>query len=85
MVTGTKRVNLTSQYAFSLVKGDLNRTDFSVVVKNRARTPKPWRWEIYCAGRRSPIARSNNFFELRSTASLESHVALDEMLRKLRF
>ena len=86
MVTRTKRVNLTSQYPFSLaMKGDLNRTDFSVVVKNRARMPKPWRWEIYRAGRRSPIACSNNFFELRSTASLEGNVALDEMLRKLRF
>ena len=25
----------------------LDHLDFSVVVKNRAKPPKPWRWEIY--------------------------------------
>ncbi len=36
--------------------------DFSVVVKNRANPPKPWRWEIYRAGRESPIDKSVEFF-----------------------
>jgi hypothetical protein len=31
-----------------------DRTDFSVVAKNRSRLPKPWRWEIYRAGRQKP-------------------------------
>ena len=28
-----------------------DETDYSVVVKNRASLPKPWRWEVYRAGR----------------------------------
>lgn len=65
------------------MKDDLERTDYSVVVKNRARMPKPWRWEIYRAGRQSPIAHSEQLFELRSTANLEGKVALDQILKKL--
>ena len=67
------------------MKSDLERTDYSVVVKNRARMPKPWRWEIYRAGRISPIAHSETYFESRSTANLEGKVALEEMLKKLSF
>jgi hypothetical protein len=67
------------------MKDDLERTDYSVVVKNRARMPKPWRWEIYRAGRISPIAHSETYFESRSTANLEGKVALEEMLKKLSF
>jgi hypothetical protein len=67
------------------MKSDLERTDYSVVVKNRARMPKPWRWEIYRAGRISPIAHSETYFESRSTANLEGKVALEEMLKKLIF
>jgi hypothetical protein len=47
--------------------------------------PKPWRWEIYRAGRTSPVARSEDYFELRSIANLEGKAALDAMLKKLRF
>ena len=67
------------------MKGGLDRTDFSVVVKNRARMPKPWRWEIYRAGRTSPIARSEDYFESQSAANLEGKAALEQMLNKLRF
>jgi hypothetical protein len=67
------------------MKSDLERTDYSVVVKNRARMPKPWRWEIYRAGRISPIAHSDTYFESRSTANLEGKVALEEMLKKMVF
>ena len=65
------------------VKGDLERADYSVVVKNRARMPTPWRWEIYRAGRQSPIAHSEQLFGSRGTANLEGKAALDEMLKKL--
>jgi len=54
-----------------------------VVVKNRARMPTPWRWEIYRAGRQSPIAHSEQFFGSRGTANLEGKAALDQMLKKL--
>jgi hypothetical protein len=32
-----------------------DRTDYSVVVKNRAPPPSSWKWEIYRAGRSSPV------------------------------
>ena len=66
------------------LKTDLERADYSVVVKNRARMPTPWRWEIYRAGRQSPIAHSEQFFGSRGTANLEGKAALDQMLKKLR-
>jgi hypothetical protein len=53
------------------------------VVKNRARMPTPWRWEIYRAGRQSPIAHSEQLFGSRGTANLEGKAALDQMLKKL--
>ena len=53
---------------------------FSVAVKNRARPPKPWRWEIYRAGRSSPIARSAVFFESMTQASRAGKAALTLLL-----
>jgi hypothetical protein len=67
------------------MKSGLERTDYSVVVKNRARMPKPWRWEIYRAGRVSPIAHSDDYFESRSTANVEGKAALEQMLKRLVF
>lgn len=57
-----------------------DQTDFSVVVKNRAQPPKPWRWEIYRAGRQSPIETSPIFFESMATASDAGKKALTKML-----
>jgi len=75
----------SSRYdALRALNSGLERADYSVVVKNRARMPKPWRWEIYRAGRQSPIAHSEQLFGSRSTANLEGKAALDEMLKKLR-
>jgi hypothetical protein len=59
-------------------------TDYSVVVKNRAPLPKPWRWEIYCAGKRQPIQRSDIFFESREQASSTGKEALKNLLEKLQ-
>jgi len=67
------------------MKSGLERTDYSVVVKNRARMLKPWRWEIYRAGRVSPIAHSDDYFESRSTANMEGKAALEQMLKRLVF
>jgi hypothetical protein len=61
----------------------IDPADYSVVVKNRARPPNPWRWEIYRAGRRSPIAQSTSYFELSSTASSEGKAALARLLKEL--
>lgn len=60
--------------------GMLEHADFSVVVKNRARPPKPWRWEIYRAGRTSPVDHSEIYFESMSEASRAGKAALKLML-----
>ena len=57
-------------------------TDYSVVVKNRAPLPRPW--EIYCAGKRQPIQRSDVFFESREQASSTGKEALKNLLEKLQ-
>ena len=60
----------------------LDPADYFVVVKNRARLPKPWRWEIHRAGRQSPVAHSQGYFDLRGTAVTEGRAALDLLLKK---
>jgi hypothetical protein len=55
-------------------------SDFSVVIKNRARPPKPWRWEIYRAGRTSAILQSEIFFETATEANRAGKSALSLML-----
>ena len=57
--------------------------DYAVVVKLRAQPPQPWRWEIYCAGKRLPIERSPDFFESRGTAQLAGKQALTRLIEKL--
>jgi hypothetical protein len=57
-----------------------DNTDFSVVVKHHALPPKPWRWEIYRAGRASPIERSGAFFETITEASRAGKAALGLLL-----
>ena len=41
----------------------LDPTDYSFVVKRRGSPPKPWRWEIYCAGSMAPVERSAILYE----------------------
>jgi hypothetical protein len=57
-----------------------SHADFSVVVKNRAAPPKPWQWEIYRAGRSSPIERSKAFFETATEANRAGNLALSLLL-----
>jgi hypothetical protein len=47
----------------------VNPGPYSVVVKNRAPPPKSWTWEIYQAGRTSPIEHSSVYFQTMTTAS----------------
>jgi hypothetical protein len=54
----------------------LDLEDFSVVVKQRAKPPKPWRWEIYRAGRKSPVTCSTLHFETMVEASTAGKKAL---------
>ena len=58
----------------------IDHEDFSVVVKNRAHPPKPWRWEIYRAGRSSPIDCSEVYFETATEATRAGKAALSLLL-----
>jgi hypothetical protein len=60
--------------------GMINHPDFSVVVKNTALPPKSWSWEIYRAGRTSPIEHSKDFFESMTEADRAGNVALRLLL-----
>ena len=62
----------------------IDHEDFSVVVKNRAHPPKPWRWEIYRAGRTSPIEHSQIYFETMSEATRAGKAALKLMLSEVQ-
>ena len=63
-------------------KGDFDERDYSVVVKNRAPLPYSWRWEIYRAGRSSPIRHSPVFFRTVAAASKAGKAALGRILAK---
>jgi hypothetical protein len=60
-----------------------NRSDYSVVVKHRAHPPNTWRWEIYRAGRASPIEKSPVYFQTMVTANRAGKEALKKLLDKL--
>jgi hypothetical protein len=57
--------------------------DYAVVVKLRADPPTPWRWEIYCAGKRLPIERSETLFASRGTAHAAGKKALTRLIDRL--
>jgi hypothetical protein len=64
---------------------DFEPEDYALVVKLRANPPAPWRWEIYCAGKRQPVEQSDTFFESRGAAQKEGKVALGQLIAKLSY
>jgi hypothetical protein len=60
--------------------GRILQSDFSVVVKNRAPLPKPWRWEIYRAGRKSPVEQSAILYGSMTEANRAGQAALKLLL-----
>ena len=58
-------------------------SDYTVAVKSRGRPPKPWKWEIYRAGRRSPVEQSAESFETMAAATREGRLALQRFVAKL--
>jgi hypothetical protein len=56
-----------------------DRSDYSVVVKNRAPLPNSWKWEIYRAGRSSPIKQSSVYFHSVATANRAGKEALKQL------
>jgi hypothetical protein len=57
-----------------------DQTDFSVIVKKRGPPPKPWRWEIYRAGRTSPIQHSSVLYATVEAANRAGKEALKQLL-----
>jgi hypothetical protein len=56
--------------------------DYSVVVKRRDPGEKPWRWEIWVAGKSRHIERSEQPFATMSEATREGKAALKTFLAK---
>jgi hypothetical protein len=56
--------------------------DYSVVVTNGA-APNSWRWQIYRAGRSSPIEQSPNFYRTMAAANKAGKATLKGLLAKL--
>lgn len=59
-----------------------NPADYSFAVKRRANPPKPWRWEIYRAGKSVPEECSPVVFESMAAATREGKKALAQLLAK---
>jgi len=55
--------------------------DYTLAIKNKGRPPKPWRWEIYTAGKSKPV-RQSEFFETMSEATRTGKMALAELQAK---
>jgi uncharacterized protein DUF3622 len=62
----------------------IDHTDFSVVVKQRGRPPRPWRWEIYRAGRNTPVEKSKDYFDTATEASHAGKNALRLFLSEIQ-
>jgi hypothetical protein len=60
-----------------------DHTDYSVAVKNRAPPPHSWRWEIYRAGRSSPVGQSPVYFRTMAAAGKAGKAALKQLLDEL--
>ena len=56
--------------------------DYSVVVKRRDPGEKPWRWEIWVAGKSRPIERADQPFATMSEATRECKAAFKTFLAK---
>jgi hypothetical protein len=70
-------------HMFRGMRMPIDQTDYSVVVKHRAAPPKSWKWEIYRAGRQSPIEQSSVYFETMTMASKAGKEALKQLLDEL--
>jgi hypothetical protein len=55
--------------------------DYNLAIKNKGCPPKPWRWEIYTAGKSKPV-RQSEFFETMSEATRTGKAALAELRAK---
>jgi hypothetical protein len=56
-------------------------SDYALAIKNKGRAPKPWRWEIYAAGKAKAVQQSE-FFETMSEATRAGKAALADLRSK---
>lgn len=56
--------------------------DYTLAIKNKGQPSKPWRWEIYLAGKTKPLQQSE-FFVTMSEATRAGKVALARFRSKL--
>jgi len=73
---------MAAQRILSVMFVNFDRNDYSVIVKNRGKHPKPWRWEIYRAGRRTAVNQSPIYFEMMTMAHRAGKEALKMFLAK---
>jgi hypothetical protein len=76
--------NWRARRATNAMSDDVKFTpaDYSVVVKRRDPGEKPWRWEIWVAGKSRHIERSEQPFATMSEATREGKAALKAFLAK---
>jgi hypothetical protein len=58
-----------------------NPSDYTLAIKNRGRSPKPWQWEINAAGKSKAVFQSI-FFETMSEATRAGKKALAKFRTK---
>jgi hypothetical protein len=58
--------------------------DFSIVVKNMGCPPNSWKWEIYRAGRNSPVKQSKIYFSTNTEANRAGKKALNSFLSEFQ-
>jgi hypothetical protein len=61
---------------------EFDPADYSFVVKRRGSPAKPWRWEIYRAGRSGLVECLPGFFESMAEAAKEGKKSLGRFLAK---
>jgi hypothetical protein len=63
------------------LKHDFDPQDYTVAVRKRGATQAaPWRWEIYRAGRSTPVLKSEIDFASMASASRDGKAALQRFL-----
>ena len=65
------------------MQSEFDPEDYAVVVKLRADPPNPWKWEIYCAGKRLPVEQSESRFASMGEAHSAGKRALEQLLARL--
>jgi hypothetical protein len=65
------------------MRHEFDPEDYAMVVKLRAEPPNPWKWEIYCAGKRLPIEQSESRFASMGAAHSAGKQALTQLIAKL--